>query len=359
MELHTLGVDGGYTQQDVTQAARVLTGWTVYPLQKEGKAFVNKIGDERMARKGFVHEGDFFFNANRHDNGEKIVLGKHFGPDGGYQEGVDLLNMLAHHPSTARFICRKIAVRFVSDDPSPLLIDKMTKIFLDRDGDIRQVLITMVSAPEFWSASSIREKTKSPFELAIGAVRALNGRIDQPSQLYNWVSKMGEKKYYYQAPTGFPDKGAYWINAGALLYRMNFGLALASGRIPGLTIDLAALNNYHEPQSAQAALTIYSRLIMPERNLDATIRRLTPMLNDPELAKKVDAAVSARAGNNAGSQGTDGETSGDGVVVMTGSRGRNGRRNGNELVETAGSNDNPMLAQVVGIIIGSPEYQRR
>jgi hypothetical protein len=376
----------------------VLTGWTVYPLQKEGKAFVNKIGDDGMARRGFVHEGDFLFNANRHDNGEKTVLGKQFGQNGagGYQEGVDLLNMLAHHPSTAKFICRKIAIRFVSDDPAPAMVDKMAKTFLDKDGDIRQVLITMVSDPGFWSASSIREKTKSPFELAIGAVRALNGRIDQPYQLYNWVSKMGEKKYYYQAPTGFPDKGAYWINTGALLYRMNFGLALASGRIPGLTIDLAALNNHHEPESAQAALIIYSKLIMPERNLDATIRRLTPMLSDPGLAKKVDAAVSARTGNNTGSEGTDQEmnrgtdqrtdkginrgmnngvnkeidaeasvkmdTEGPGYesVLTTGNRGRNSRRNGNEpLVETTGSGDNPMLAQVVGIIIGSPEYQRR
>lgn len=117
MELHTLGVDGGYTQQDVTQAARVLTGWTVYPMQKEGKNLVSQISDERMARRGFVHEGDFLFNANRHDNGEKIVLGRHFGPNGGYQEGVDLLEMLAHQPATARFITRKLAVRYVSDDP--------------------------------------------------------------------------------------------------------------------------------------------------------------------------------------------------------------------------------------------------
>jgi hypothetical protein len=372
MELHTLGVDGGYTQQDVTQAARVLTGWTVYPLQKEGKAFVNRLGDDRMARQGFVHDGDFLFSANRHDNGEKIVLGKHFGPDGGYQEGVDLLKMLAHHPSTARFIARKIAVRFVSDDPSPALIDKMAKTFLDKDGDIKQVLITMVTSPEFWSASAVREKTKSPFELAIGAVRALHGTINQPYQLYNWVSKMGEKKYYYQAPTGFPDKGAYWINTGALLYRMNFGLALASGRVPGVSIDLAALNHHHEPESAQAALTIYCRLIMPERDLDATIRRLTPMLSDPELAKKVDAAVSARAEANTGEMDgrVSGRTMGDDSSAVTmngneelaggnGRRLRNGRRGANDALETAGSNDNPMLAQVVGIIIGSPEYQRR
>jgi uncharacterized protein (DUF1800 family) len=334
MELHTLGVDGGYTQQDVTQAAKVLTGWTVYPMGiygKGGQNILNRLGEDRMTRLGFVHNGDFLFNANRHDNSGKTVLGKHFGVDGGYQEGVQLLDMLAHHPSTARFIARKIAVRFVSDDPPPALIDRMAKTFLEKDGDIREVLITMVGSPEFWNTAALREKTKSPFELAIGAVRSLHATINQPYQLYNWVAKMGEKKYYYQAPTGFPDKGQYWINTGSLLYRMNFGLALASGRIPGVSIDLAALNDHHEPESAQAALVIYGRLIMPERDLDKTIRRLEPMLNDPNLQQKVDAATARVSGE--------------------------GQRSGND--DMAMNNANPMLSQVVGIIIGSPEYQRR
>ncbi|HEV3327391.1 MAG TPA: DUF1800 domain-containing protein [Puia sp.] len=327
MELHTLGVDGGYTQQDVTQAARVLTGWTVYPMNDNGKGLINRFSGDQLARRGFVHEGDFLFNANRHDKGEKTVLGHVFPAGGGYDEGVELLELLAHHPSTARFISRKIAVRFVSDDPPQTLIDKMAKTFLEKDGDIRQVLITMVTAPEFWSPAAIREKTKSPFELAIGAVRSLHATIEQPYPLYNWVSKMGEKKYYYQAPTGFPDKGSYWINTGSLLNRMNFGLALAAGKVPGVRIDLAALNNGHEPESAQAALLIYGGLFLPERNLEATVQRLTPLLTAPDLERKVEQA------------------SGDaGDAAMAGQ---------------AGSGGNPMLAQVVGIIIGSPEYQRR
>jgi uncharacterized protein (DUF1800 family) len=324
MELHTLGVNGGYTQQDVTQAARVFTGWTVYPMQPYGKNLINKIGEDRLVRRGFVRDGDFLFNANRHDKGEKTVLGHYFPAGGGYAEGEELLSLLAHHPSTAAFISRKIAIRFVSDDPPAALIDRMAKTFLEKNGDIRQVLITMVSSPEFWSASALREKTKSPFELAIGAVRSLHATIDQPYQLYSWVAKMGEKKYYYQAPTGFPDKGAYWINTGSLLNRMNFGLALASGRIPGIQIDLAALNDHHEPESPEAALTIYGRLIMPERNLAATIQRLKPMLNDPALE---DSSMY------------------DNATVRT--------------TNDHGGADNPVLAQVVGIIIGSPEYQRR
>jgi len=262
MELHTLGVDGGYTQEDVTQAAKVLTGWT-------------------------VRQGDFLFAPQRHDGSGKLVLGKRFGPDGGYEEGEQLLDMLAHHPSTAHFISRKIAIRFVSDDPPATLVNKMTKTFKDKDGDIREVLLTMVSAPEFWSSAAIREKTKSPFELAMGAVRSLRAHVNQPFQLYNWVTRMGEKMYFYQAPTGFPDKGQFWINTGSLLNRMNFGLALATGRIPGLSFDLAVLNNNHEPESAQAALETYCRIIMPERDLDQTIRRLTPMLTDPTEARVV------------------------------------------------------------------------
>jgi uncharacterized protein (DUF1800 family) len=252
MELHTLGVDGGYTQQDVTQAARVLTGWTVYPMNEKVRGVVSRFSEAQLASRGFVHEGDFFFNANKHDKGEKTVLGHVFPAGGGYEEGVTLLEMLAHQPATARFIARKIAIRFVSDDPPQSLIDKMAKTFLDKDGDIRQVLITMVTAPEFWSPAAIREKTKSPFELAIGSVRSLRATIEQPYPLYNWVSRMGEKKYYYQAPTGFPDRGSYWINTGSLLNRMNFGLALATGRIPGVHFDLAALNNGHEPESAES-----------------------------------------------------------------------------------------------------------
>jgi uncharacterized protein (DUF1800 family) len=353
MELHTLGVDGGYTQQDVTQAARVLTGWSVYPMTEQGKGVVSRFSEDQLVRKGFVHDGDFFFNANRHDKGEKTVLGHVFSAGGGYEEGVELLQILAHHPSTAAFITRKIAVRFVSDNPPQSLLDKMARTFREKNGDIRQVLITMVTAPEFWSAEAVREKTKSPFELAIGAVRSLHGAVEQPFQLYAWIARMGEKKYYYQAPTGFPDKGAYWINTGSLLNRMNFGLALASGRIPGVRIDLAALNDGHEPESAQAALVTYGRIILPERDLQSTIQRLTPMLTDPALVKKVDEA-STKATVASGEADMIDAVRADKVTIEAG-----GKKRDITPVEKPVGTGNPMLAQVVGIIIGSPEYQRR
>lgn len=364
MELHTLGVDGGYTQQDVTQAARVLTGWTVAPMGaygvnagQMGRMMANA-GANRSRANGNILEGDFMFAANKHDSGEKTVLGKHFGANGGYQEGIDLLEMLAHHPSTAKFITKKIAVRFVSDNPPQTLLDKMVKTFNDKDGDIKEVLITMVNAPEFWNASSVREKTKSPFELVISSVRSLHAEIDQPYQLYTWANKMGQKIYAYQAPTGFPDKGQYWINTGALLNRMNFGLALASERIPGVKIDLAALNNHHEPESPTAALVTYSKLIMPERNLDPTIKQLTPVLNDPELSKKVDKAASKQAPAIMPGATADNE---DMMMANAATTERPARRiaggNGNLAAQAPGNNS--MLAQVVGVIVGSPEFQRR
>ncbi len=401
MELHTLGVDGGYTQADVTNAAKVLTGWTIFPMNdgygNAGKKLIDNVGIGNLEKNGFVHEGDFLFTPNRHDMSEKVVLGHTFAANGGYQEGVTLLEMLAHHPSTAKFVTKKIAVRFVSDAPPQSLLDKMSRTFTEQDGDIKQVLIAMVNSPEFWSPQALREKTKSPFELAISSVRALNGQITAPYPLYLWITRMGQKLYFYQAPTGFPDKGQYWINTGALLNRMNFGLALASQRIPGIKFNLAALNNNHEPESPDAALAIYGKLIMPERNLDQTIARLKPMLNDPDLAKKINdqadkAAPPAQSmdatgntmdmNNMAATDNTKGgkgkgknklaanpatiDANNDSMVTDNAAgfkpKVNKGGNNAGDRLMYAMDNmkgNTSMLSQVVGILIGSPEYQRR
>lgn len=373
MELHTLGVDGGYTQSDVTQAAKILTGWTIYPMSNlynnnaGARKALEQLGEEKMKERGFVHEGDFLFAINRHDNSEKVVLGKKFPSGHGYDEGVTLLTMLAHHPSTANFICKKIAVRFVNDTPPQSLIDKMVKTFKDKNGDIKEVLITMVSAPEFWSKEALREKTKSPFELAISSVRSLNAQVNQPYQIFNWVNKMGQKMYYYQAPTGFPDRGQYWINTGALLNRMNFGLALASNRIPGVKFDLLALNQHHEPESAEAALKIYSALFMPERNTDETTKRLVPLLTDPNLQQKVDEAagktVTAQQGSADAMQEQDMTMAANtDAQQMKKIKAKAVAKNNTPAatdMATTGGNNKYTLSQVIGIIIGSPEYQRK
>jgi uncharacterized protein (DUF1800 family) len=330
MELHTLGVDGGYTQKDVTEVARIFTGWTIYPVLNEyGKKQMANNAAANLSRKGFLRDGDFLFAANRHDKGEKVVMDIAFPAGGGYEEGVRLIKMLAHHPATARFISSKLANRFVSDAPPHALVDRMAKVFISSNGDIKQVLTALVSSPEFWSKEAVREKIKSPFELAISSVRSLNATITDPQPLYGWIVKMGEKVYSYQAPTGFPDKGQFWINTGSLLMRMNFGLALASERIAGLKINLPELHQNREPESPEEALAIYSRRMMPERNLDDTMERLIPALNDPDFSEKVDSAA-----NNAMPANKD-------------------------LAIARGKGKRDVLAQVVGIVIGSPEFQRR
>ncbi|MEO8770561.1 MAG: DUF1800 domain-containing protein [Ferruginibacter sp.] len=354
MELHTMGVDGGYTQSDVTQAARILTGWTLYPVENSYgsgmKKILDKIGEDKLTEQGFVHDGDFLFAMNKHDKKEKIVLGKKFPERGGYQEGVDLLKMLAHHPSTASFICKKLAVHFVSDNPAKSLVDKMTKTFLEKDGNIKEVLITMACAPEFWNKSVIRDKTKSPFEFAISAIRALHTDIKQPYQVFTWLDKMGQKIYYYQAPTGFPDKAQYWINTGALLNRMNFGLSIASKQMRGVNTDLLSVNNNHEPESPSAALVTYGKLLMPERDLTETIKRLTPLLTQPALEKKLDDIAGKP------SLKSEATTKGDEDMVEDAMKENEKPMNGNKKMD---SDTDTMLAQVVGIIIGSPEFQRK
>lgn len=328
MELHTMGVDGGYTQADVTAVARALTGWTVMPLAKDAPArnLLERLNPEQLKKRGFVLQGDFLFRADQHDNEPKIILNKNFPANGGYQEGLDVLNMLAEHPSTAKFICTKLATRFVSDTPSAALVKTMVKTFLSTDGDIKAVLRTMVQDPAFWKKSVSHEKIKSPFEMVISAVRATNAQVIQPFQLFNWCTKMGQRFYYYQAPTGFPDRASNWINTGALLNRMNFGLAFASQKIPGVRMDLAALNNYHEPESAIDALTVYSNILLPQRDHAANIKRLIPLVNDEAVEEKISKAATVDKATE-------------------------------QMILDKGTKN--MLSQVVGIIIGSPEFQRK
>lgn len=352
MELHTLGVDGGYTQKDVTEAARVLTGWTVVPkalldsLSKNNKAKQFDINNAKD--KGFIKEGDFLFAINKHDDEEKIVLGKKFSAGGGYEEGLALFHLLATHPSCAKFISKKLAIHFVSDNTPQSLIDKMANTFITSNGDIKQVLLTMVQSQEFWAKDAVREKIKSPFELAISTIRVLNiNNIQRPLVLNRVIARMGQQVYFYQAPTGFPDNAQYWINTGSLLNRINFGLAIASKKIPGLSFDLAALNNYKEPESAEKALEVYCKLLLPERNVDATIKRLIPLLNNPDVENKF------------GKVDKDFSTSEMDNDNFTSKNNTNKKKQKDNYSTTLNFSNSNTLSQVVGIIIGSPEFQRQ
>jgi len=214
MELHTLGVNGGYTQADVTQVARVLTGWTV----------------DRPQRGG-----GFKFDESRHEPGTKKVLGKKI-KDHGELEGRQLLHMLATRPATAKFISRKLAVRFVGDDPPQALVDRMAKTFLHSDGDISAVLNTLFHAQEFWAPDAYRAKVKTPQEYVVSAARATNASIDNMQPLTNALRDMGMPVYGAVPPTGYKWDASDWVSTGALVNRMNFALTLAANKLPGITI---------------------------------------------------------------------------------------------------------------------------
>lgn len=331
MELHTLGVDGGYTQQDVSEAARILTGWTIYPMNGYGNQ--NIIDMSRPANKNNIIDGDFVFVANRHDKGMKTVMGKSFENDG-YEEGVALIAFLASRPQTAKFISRKLATRFVSDEPSEELVEKMTQTFLSTKGDIKAVLKAMVYSAEFWDKDVVSNKVKTPFELAISSVRALDAQVLNPNRLNNWVTRMGEKKYYYIAPTGFPDRSTQWINTGSLLNRMNFGLALTENRSSGVEVDLLLLTDHQEPESPEEALEVFARLLLPTTDVETLKERLGPLMTAQGLQQKIEKS----SGNKSIPDDMENK--------------------GRQMASNRRSN-NAMLAQVVGLIIGSPEFQKR
>jgi|HubBroStandDraft_2_1064218.scaffolds.fasta_scaffold11459_2 uncharacterized protein (DUF1800 family) len=231
MELHTLGVNGGYTQQDVTEVARVFTGWTL-----------------KQPKQG----GGFTFEERTHEPGDKMVLGHRIKPKG-EKEGLEVLHILAHHPSTAKFICTNLAIRFVSDEPPQPLVDRMTQTFLKKDGNIREVLKTMLDSPEFWAPDAYRAKVKTPLEFVVSAVRASGAQVTEAMPIARQLQNMGMPLYGMQPPTGYSMKADAWVNSSALLGRMNFALALTSGKVKGVQVDSDQAQN-NDPQQSLATL---------------------------------------------------------------------------------------------------------
>jgi len=215
MELHTLGVDGGYSQNDVTEVARALTGWTI----------------SRGAQGG-----DFTFRGEAHDAGAKTILGTSFAAGRGVEEGELVLDMLARHPNTAKFIATKLARRFVSDTPPAALVERAAATFRRTDGDIRETVRSIVTSPEFFATAAYRSKVKSPFELVTSTLRAMGATPDPTPRSAQLVSRLGQPIFGHQAPNGYPETGDAWMNTGAILNRINFGLAAASGRVPGVRL---------------------------------------------------------------------------------------------------------------------------
>ena len=249
MELHTLGVNGGYSQQDVVELAKVLTGWGTQTKQQ-----------------GYGFEFGFEFNGRRHEPGDKVVLGYRI-HEGGEAEGNEMLHLLATSPATARFLSTKLAMEFVSDTPSKSLVDRMTKTYLKTHGDIRQVLTTMFHSPEFWSRDAYRAKLKTPLEFVISSLRATDAKIENAAALSSALGRLGMPLFGVRQPNGYSLKADPWLGAEALLARMNFALALTANRIPGVTVEIA--------QSAGTAVSAEQELQLEETLLDGRVAAQT------------------------------------------------------------------------------------
>jgi uncharacterized protein (DUF1800 family) len=301
MELHTLSVNGGYSQRDVTEVARVFTGWTI-DKPAEG--------------------GGFKFDPRMHEPGPKLVLGHKIKPKG-EGEGLEVLHRLATSPQTAHFISLKLAQRFVSDDPPPALVDRMAKTFLKKKGDIREVLEALFHSPEFWDDTTYRAKVKTPLEFVASAVRATGAEIDDVQPLVGQLNRMGMPLYGAQPPTGYSMKAETWVSSSALLTRMNFALALTSGKIKGVKVDATQLaGTSSEPPDAAATLATLEGSLL--------IGGVSKQTHDSIVAQ-IDAA---------GKNGTQPK-----VDNKVGARKPAGRP--------------PDVSTIAGLLLGSPEFQRR
>lgn len=261
MELHTVGVDAGYTQQDVIEMARCLTGWTV-----------------REPRR----DPEFVFRPEFHAEGKKVVMGRTFNY-GGEKDGDEALQMLANDPSTARFISTELARHFVSDIPPLALVDRMAKNYEATGGDIRSVLKTMIYSPEFWSKLAYRAKVKTPFELVASTARSLNAEVTVSLPLAQWIGRMGEPLFLCQPPTGYSDKAQTWVNTGALLNRLNFALAFATGHMGGANVDLASVFGSDASKDPELALTRSIDIFLGGQIDLQTRQILESRLNDPQI----------------------------------------------------------------------------
>jgi uncharacterized protein (DUF1800 family) len=337
MELHTVGVDGGYTQRDVVEAARALTGWTVRP---------------PMAGGGFV------FRPEWHDAGPKTFMGHKLAAGRGEQDGEDVLDILARSPATAHFIALRLAQRFVADTPSAALVNDAARTFLRTDGDIREVVRTIVTSPEFFAASAYHSKVKSPFEVVASTARALGAQADTTPRTALAVAYLGQPIFGHQDPNGWPETGESWMNTGAILTRINFGMAAAAGRLPGISVrGMAGADSLqHAAREVQVDAVVTALLggaVSPE------MRRVLVSGEHPLAANTANAANAANAAR----------MSADGDSVASAERGaRRGDAGGSQQAGRGGGGRGSIvgmapqltgMAQVVGLALGSPEFQRR
>jgi len=351
MELHTLGVDGGYTQQDVVEVARALTGWT-------------------LARG--AGGGGFLFRPEVHDAGEKVILGKRFPAGRGVDEGEAVLDLLARHPSTATFIATKLARRFVSDTPPAALVSRAADTFRRTNGDIREVVRTIVTSPEFFASATYRAKVKSPFELVTSTLRAMNAPADATPRTTQLVSRLGQPIFGHQAPNGYPEMGDAWMNTGSILNRINFGLAAAAGRIPGVRLanwpaaaTLAPLPREQQvdgvirdllggavsTDTRQVLLTGTNPFLEARGNGVDSIGTATD--DDPMMGNANGTGAGARVMDRAARRPMTDQQRAAGREAVRPGRGATLTQSIGALPPAQG------LALIVGLALGAPEFQRR
>ena len=314
MELHTLGVDGGYTQKDVQEVARCFTGWTIEKPNQEGL---------------------FLYRPGLHDKGEKIVLGHRILAGGGLADGERVLDILAAHPATARFIATKLARRFISDEPPQSVIDRAAQVFLKTDGSIRETLRAIITSPEFFSQSSYRAKIRSPFEYVAAAMRALGAETDADRPVLDAIGRMGEPVFGRITPDGYADRAEQWLSSGAMTTRFNFANALATNRIKGTKIDLgrllsgADLSNEDAVAQKLIGLMIFGDVSPATRAALQKIARVeTPTSPPPAPVATANVPVSYPINASAG--------------------------------QSAATSTTPVyLTDLLTLLIGSPEFQQR
>jgi uncharacterized protein (DUF1800 family) len=322
MELHTLGVDGGYTQKDVQEVARCFTGWTI---------------DRPFQGGGFV------FRPWMHDDGAKTVLGVTIPAGGGVNDGLRVIDILSRHPSTARFIGKKLCQRFLSDDPPPQLVERVAQVFLKTDGDIREVIRAIVASPEFNSPASFRAKIKSPLELAASAIRAVDADTNGAPALHDWIRRMGEPLYQFAFPTGYGEDSAKWVNTGVFFNRINFAVALANNQINGTNFDPLKLVSNEVAASPDRA--------------DQLTNQLAGLIVHTELSTESIRAVRAGLAEQPSVAATSLAR-----PAMSNSQPPNPRPAAspiNTAPTTDAAAERRRIAQVIGLLMGTAEFQRK
>ena len=344
MELHTLGVDGGYTQADIIEVAKCFTGWTIADPRGYRRAAAYEIKGtenrqlERIQRMGGaaddIESGEFYFNARWHEGGTKTVLGQTI-DEGGIKDGLKVIDILVNSPATAKFLARKLAVKFVSDNPSEAMVERVADAFHGSKGDMKTTLRALFSDKEFFAPENYRAKIKSPFELAVSSLRTLNAETNGGPAFGAMLNKLGEVPYGYQAPTGYPDTAEDWVNTGALLERLNFAIAVASNRIPGTFADLKPFASKDKSQVLDKAIaTILDNDISPATKA-TLINQIEQPLPEVKAGPDVDQEI-------------------DAPNMRAGQQGRAMRQ-----ARLLGPSGDPEVFKVVSLVLGTPEFQRQ